>query len=224
MGKAHRPPLCTELASATRFLHYELSEGLTNQALLIAQYHVLAAHMNRTLVIGPLRTGNHFFCAKHKANNATIKDCAAAMPIQMVYDVHELAQRLPRSAPICLLGSASNLTALEALGDFRSFGPLLGDAAWPNRLPCTSENVNKYVALRFAGDAARMPLIELKRNVGFDFIFGGSHPHAPQYYRAFFPSSTLMKLACEIVGSIRASMRPGGRLVWAHLRVEATGM
>ena len=220
--KAHvKVPLCTELANTTRFLYYELSEGLTNQALLIAQYHVLAAHMNRTLIIGPLRTGNNFFCARQKADNATKKDCAAAMPIQMVYDVRELAQRLPRSAPICLLGNASNLAALEALGEFRRFGPFLGDAAWPKRLPCTSDNVDKYVALRFAGDAARMPLIELKRNVGFDFIFGGSHPHAPQYYRAFFPSPMLLELACEIVGSIRASMQPGGRLVWAHLRVEA---
>ena len=95
------PHGCRALAHAPtgrRFLVVELEQGLTNQRLAIATYHLLAAATNRTLALDDFRAGNNHYCRRPSTASA----CTAKIPFEALFDVNVFARRLPATAPFCL--------------------------------------------------------------------------------------------------------------------------
>ena len=100
------PHRCRALSHAPeRFLVVELEQGLTNQRLAIATYHLLAAATNRTLTLDDFRAGNNHYCRRPSTASA----CTAKIPFEALFDVNIFAERLPATL---LLGGTAFALAL----------------------------------------------------------------------------------------------------------------
>jgi len=195
-----------------RFLFGQVSQGLTNQRLALATYHILAAALNRTLVIGPSMSGNNWMCSR--ASRGT---CQQPLPFDWLYNTEVLACRFPPSAPICILDNLSELALMGNASLANEVKQVRGGSL--QRLQVTETNVQMYVD-RFLREYLQDDMIVLSHDAWADFILGGTHPSFVSYERAFMPASDLIVLAREIVRDIRESQREA-RLVWLHLRIES---
>ena len=85
-----------EFTAPTRFLIGTVSKGLTNQRLGTLSYLVLAAALNRTLVLSSVLSGNQIMCRGKRSG------CLKALPISEVYDLRLLRARLPPRVRACV--------------------------------------------------------------------------------------------------------------------------
>ena len=138
------PHGCRALAHAPtgrRFLVVELEQGLTNQRLAIATYHLLAAATNRTLALDDFRAGNNHYCRRPSTASA----CTAKIPFEALFDVNVFARRLPATAPFCLR------QGMRA----REFGRAQRiERRATTRVVATAESIREYAATHLASEAA----------------------------------------------------------------------
>ena len=138
------PHGCRALAHAPagrRFLVVELEQGLTNQRLAIATYHLLAAATNRTLALDGFRAGNNHYCRRPSTASA----CTAKIPFEALFDVNVFARRLPATAPFCLR------QGMRA----REFGRAQRiERRATTRVVATAESIREYAATHLASEAA----------------------------------------------------------------------
>ena len=138
------PHGCRALAHAPagrRFLVVELEQGLTNQRLAIATYHLLAAATNRTLALDDFRAGNNHYCRRP----STVSACTAKIPFEALFDVNVFARRLPATAPFCLR------QGMRA----REFGRAQRiERRATTRVVATAESIREYAATHLASEAA----------------------------------------------------------------------
>ena len=137
------PHGCRALAHAPagrRFLVVELEQGLTNQRLAIATYHLLAAATNRTLALDDFRAGNNHYCRRPSTASA----CTAKIPFEALFDVNVFARRLPATAPFCLR------QGMRA----REFGRAQRiERRATTRVVATAESIREYAATHLASEA-----------------------------------------------------------------------
>ena len=81
-----------DFTSPTRFLIGTVSKGLTNQRLGTLSYLVLAAALNRTLILSSVLSGNAIMCRGKRSG------CLKALPISEVYDLRLLRARAVAAA------------------------------------------------------------------------------------------------------------------------------
>jgi len=155
------PHRCRALSHAPeRFLVVELEQGLTNQRLAIATYHLLAAATNRTLALDDFRAGNNHYCRRPSTASA----CTAKIPFEALFDVNIFAERLPATAPFCLR------QGMRA----REFGHVQRiERRATTRVVATAASIREYAATHLASEAAvvaRVGILQVTRWMSTEHI------------------------------------------------------
>ena len=241
------PHGCRALAHAPagrRFLVVELEQGLTNQRLAIATYHLLAAATNRTLALDDFRAGNNHYCRRP----STVSACTAKIPFEALFDVNVFARRLPATAPFCLR------QGMRA----REFGRAQRiERRATTRVVATAESIREYAATHLASEAAvcrqsgnpsdysddvyrthslsvdpkRLrsereclqrstfaKVLEASVHLWVDFVLQTEAPDFWQYDSCFEFARPVVDVADELATSLRGPDQR--RIVWLHLRIE----
>ena len=193
-------------------MYAEVSEGLTNQRMALISSMALAAVLNRTLVLGDLRTGNRLMGGERNIVFGTL------------YDVGALARRLPPAIRVC----EARPSDLPHGRHCSTFGPHLAQFGGTHSSNEGLETTRRY-ARRF--DSARSKLLlRLDHNVWKE-LPGASGwscdswcPQGGREYlvldRALVFVPQIRREAAAICESLRTKYS-GSRLSWLHLRIES---
>ena len=190
-----------DFSSPTRFLIGTVSKGLTNQRLGTLSYLVLAAALNRTLILSSVLSGNQIMCRGKRSG------CLKALPISEVYDLRLLRARLPPRVRACVAPPDFEAPAdtAEAARD-----PELARARVP------PGRVVAYTRRRWGLERAKFLRL---REIWQDLLCCESDEYF-RISRALVPAEPIRRAAAALAATAAARW-PRRRLTWLHLRLEA---